>query len=133
MALTISGSRIGPWPSGLYTTRGNPLIRSGSGGSVILEGGMIYQCGKCLTGTDYSRTGNRVSFSTSFPTVCLAVVMCEQGSYGWGTGDMDTGNCTVYVPTQIDASGFYWRAVWINRYSAYYQNGLGGGWHAIGY
>lgn len=138
MPLTISGSSIGPWDSTYYGggyTSSAGFVQYSSTGYLTLEGGFILQWGQATTTNTTGRYSNYVSFPISFST-CLSVCMTEGGSGGWGTGPgagNNGGAATVYAPTLIGASGFYFEGAWVTGYSNYYSSFIGSNWYAVGY
>lgn len=139
MALTISGTQIGPWDAtyygGGYTTTGS-VTQYSTTGYVKLEGGFILQWGQATTSNTTGRYSNIVYFPISFPSTCLSVQFTEGGSGGWGTGPgagNNGGAATVYAPTLISTTGFFFQGAWVTGYSNYYSSFIGSNWYAVGY
>jgi hypothetical protein len=93
--------------------------------------GLFMQTGSAVT-SSASRGGSYVPFPVSFPSTCVAILISEGGSNGWGS----TGACTVYAITSYSASGFYFSGAWISGGSpgtSYYSASIGAYYIAMGY
>lgn len=139
MALTISGTQIGPWDAtyrgGGYTSTAG-FSQQGLVGYCTLEGGFILQWGQSTTSNITGRYSNFVAFPISFPSACLSVVMCEGGAGGWGIGPgagNNGGAATMYAPTLFGTSGFFFEGGWITGYTSYYSASIGSNYYAVGY
>jgi hypothetical protein len=139
MGLTISATQIGPWDAtyfgGGYTSTAGTWSLS-STGYVKLEGGFLLQWGQATTTNTTGRYSNYIYYPISFPTACLSVVMTEGGSGGWGYGagaSNNGGAATVYAPTLISTSYFYFQGAWLTGYTSYYSSYIGSNWYAVGY
>lgn len=130
MPIRLTASQIDGWNETYYgggaITSGGSLQR-GNTGYVKLEGGFIMQYGQCTTaGT--GRYDSYVSFPFTFTTVCLGLAISEAGAGGWGLY-----SATLYCPTLISNSGFYFQGAWITNTATYYASSIGGAYIAIGY
>lgn len=141
MGLTIGSAGI----SGFGSTQGGGAMSRGSySGSPYTayinfcqmpgsstQPGLFMQTGSAVT-SSAGRGTSYVPFPVSFPSVCVAILISEGGSGGWGT----TGACTVYAVTSFSTSGFYFSGAWISGGSpgvAYYGSSIGAYYIAMGY
>jgi hypothetical protein len=130
MALTISGSAIGPWDSiygGGYTTTAGVWSRGSSAGYVKLENGLLLQYGQCQTGGLGGRYDSFITFPMSFPIACSGIAINEASAGNWNN------QSTYYTSTAFSLGGFYLQAVWVAASNVFYGTGLGGQYIAVGY
>lgn len=130
MALTISGSQIGPWSTiygGGYTSSAGVWSRGSSAGYVRLENGLLLQYGQCSTVGLGGRFDSFITFPISFPVACSGLAINEASAGNW------TNYSTYYTSSAFGLGGFYVQAVIVQANAVYFQTGLGGQYIAVGY
>lgn len=94
-SVDLSSYATQTWVEALASISKNPY------GYAKLPGGLIIQWGTRMTTTAEADT---VTFPTSFPSACIAVVVNEAASAGWVYQQSSVSTVTVYGATSLTAS-----------------------------